>query len=447
MPRMPSDRHEYFATRIRLHQKARIFAEIVQRKIQHFGRQQGGSIPLMLGLAIIPVMGFMGAAVDYSTSNKAKAKLSAAADAAALAAVDHQAISGNATAAQTTAQNVFNAQATNLANVTVNSVSVAVNDSSSGRTAVVSYTATKPNLFMGFVGIPTTTINGSATASAGLSTYVDFYMLLDNTPSMGVGATPGDIATMVNNTPDQCAFACHDLKNSNNYYNLAKKLGVTMRFDVVREATQKLMDTAVSTETLPNQYRVAVYTFGASAATAGLTNMVALTSDLASAKSQIASMDVMTVSGQNQFNDQDTNYDGIFPAIDSAIPAPGPGTKAAPQKVLFFVSDGVADEYNPNSCSQKTVSGGRCQEPINTALCTTLKNRGVLIAVLYTTYLPLPTNAWYNQYIKPFSGQINPTMQSCASPGLFFEVSPTQGISDAMTALFQNAVMTARLTK
>jgi len=38
-------------------------------------------------------------------------------------------------------------------------------------------------------------------------------------------------------------------------------------------------------------------------------------------------------------------------------------------------------------------------------------------------------------------------MQSCASPGLYFEVSPTQGISQAMTALFQKAVAQARLTK
>ena len=111
------------------------------------------------------------------------------------------------------------------------------------------------------------------------------------------------------------------------------------------------------------------------------------------------------------------------------------------------MSDGVADEYNTSSCSQKTVSGGRCQEPINTALCTTLKNRGVLIAVLYTTYLPLPTNSWYNQYIKPFVGNIGPSMQSCASPGLYFEVSPTQGISEAMAALFQKAVTSARLIK
>ena len=74
--------------------------------------------------------------------------------------------------------------------------------------------------------------------------YIDFYLLLDNSPSMGVGATPADVTTMVNNTPDKCAFACHDLSNANNYYNLAKSLGVTTRIDVLRTATQQLMDTA-----------------------------------------------------------------------------------------------------------------------------------------------------------------------------------------------------------
>ena len=201
-------------------------------------------------------------------------------------------------------------------------------------------------------------------------------------------------------------------------------------------------------ETLPNQYRMAIYTFGATSATAGLTNVVPLTANLVNAQSAIAGIDLMTVNGQNQFNDQDTNYEGILPSIrHRAISDPGPGTQASPQKVLFFVSDGVADENNPNTCSEQTVSGGRCQEPINVALCTAVKNRGILVAVLYTTYLPLPTNAWYNQYIGPFSNDISPKMQACASPGLFFAVSPTQGIADAMTALFQNAVMTARLVK
>jgi hypothetical protein len=88
----------------------------------------------------------------------------------------------------------------------------------------------------------------------------------------------------------------------------------------------------------------------------------------------------------------------------------------------------------------------RCQEPLNVSYCAALKNRGVKIAVRYTTYLPLPTNPWYNAWIAPFAGQIAANMQDCASPGFYFEVSPSQGISDAMNAVFKKAVAQARLT-
>jgi hypothetical protein len=75
--------------------------------------------------------------------------------------------------------------------------------------------------------------------------------------------------------------------------------------------------------------------------------------------------------------------------------------------------------------------------------------------VLYTTYLALPTNNWYMTWIDPFNaGPYGPSpnseialnMQNCASPGLFFEVSPTEGISQAMTKLFQKAVADARIS-
>ena len=97
----------------------------------------------------------------------------------------------------------------------------------------------------------------------------------------------------------------------------------------------------------------------------------------------------------------------------------------------------------------------RCIEPINTALCTTMKNRGIKIAVLYTTYLALPTNQFYNDWIAPFNAgpygpspnsQIALNLQSCASTGLYFEVSPTQGIAQAMIALFQKAVADSRIS-
>jgi hypothetical protein len=320
--------------------------------------------------------------------------------------------------------------------------------------------------FMGMVSINNIAVSGSSTAASAAPTYIDFYLLLDNTPSMGVGATPADVTTMVNNTPDQCAFACHQLDVSpNDYYGLAKKLGVTTRIDVVRSATQQLMDTATATQTVSSQFRMAIYTFGASAANAGLTKIFSLSSSLSSAKTAAANIDLMTVPYQNYASDTDTNFDSVFPAMNSQITNPGDGSaSASPQKILFFVSDGVADAANI-SCTQPTSAGQdpqtgtnytRCQEPLTVANCTAIKNRGIKIAVLYTTSLALPTNGWYMSWIDPFNpgpygpsvnSQIAANMQSCASPGFYFEVSPTDGISLAMNTLFQKVVQEAHLTK
>jgi Flp pilus assembly protein TadG len=419
-------------------------------------RHNQGNVAITFALACIPVILSVGVAIDFSFANRISTKLNALADAAALAAVNNQAMSLSPSAAKTAAKNMFNAQTAGISRIDSVKVKVKVSESGGTRTAVVSYTALVQNSIMALAGIDTLTLTGQSTAASGIPTYIDFYLLLDNTPSMGVGATPSDVSSMVNNTSDQCAFACHDVSDSNNYYNLAKKLGVTMRIDVVRSATQQLMDTAKSSEEVTDQYRAAIYTFGSSATNAGLTAITNLTSNLSSAKSDAEKIDLMSVTGQNQFNDQDTNYDNILAAINNAIATPGDGSSsAAPQKLLFFVSDGVADESNPISCSQPT-TGSRCQEPLNVALCTAMKDRGIKIAVLYTTYLALPTNAWYNTWIAPFNpgpygpsinSKIAANMQSCASPGLYFEVSPTDGIAEAMTALFEKAVQQARLTK
>jgi hypothetical protein len=142
----------------------------------------------------------------------------------------------------------------------------------------------------------------------------------------------------------------------------------------------------------------------------------------------------------------DTNFETAMSQINTIMPNPGLGTPTStPQEVLFIVSDGVDDEANSSNCS-KALSGSRCQQPFNTTWCTTVKNRGIQIAVLYTAYLPLPTNSWYNSWIAPFQNQIGPNMQSCASPGMFFSVTTDGDITAAMQALFAQAIATARLT-
>lgn len=436
----------------------------LSRTIRRFICDPRGNVSVIFALACLPVVTAVGCAVDYSRATQLRAKLQAAADAASVGSIAKASPAfikagtmtsdGSISVGVTDAKNIFNANRANQTGYTLTGVTSTVVKSGSTITSTVTFAAGIDTMFLGVIGKSTLTMTGTSTATANMPLYVDFYLLLDNSPSMGVGATPTDVQTMVNNTSDKCAFACHDLKDSNNYYNLAKTLGVTTRIDVLRQATQNLMDTATATQTYSNQFRMAIYDFGGSSSTMGLRNLFALSSNLSSAKSAAGNIDLMTVNGQNENKDQDTGYTAIFPSINSAISSPGSGTSSSPLKYLFFVSDGVADEDN-SGCLKPVTSGSRCQSPLNPALCTTLKNRGIKIAVLYTTYLQLPTNSWYMKWIDPFNqgpfgpspnSEIAQNMQSCASPALYFEVSPTQGISDAMNALFRKAIADARIS-
>jgi len=432
--------------------------------LNRFFHDRAGNVAVIFALTLVPMISAAGGALDYIRATAIRTKLQAAADAASVGSVAKKAPAfiaagnmssdGTIQAGVTDATNIFTANMSGITGYTLKSLNVTVSRTNGVVTSNVQFSADVPTMFLGVIGKSKFTVGGSSTGTATMPLYIDFYLLLDNSPSMGVGATSGDVAKMVANTSDQCAFACHDLNDSNNYYNLAKSLGVTTRIDVLRSATQQLMDTATSTQTYSNQFRMAIYDFGAAASSAGLRALFSLSSSLSSAKSAAGNIDLMTVNGQNENNDQDTGFTNILPAINSAIAAPGSGTPTAPLKYLFFVSDGVADEYN-TGCLKPTTSSGRCQSPINPALCTTIKNRGIKIAVLYTTYLDLPTNNWYNKWVAPFNvgpygpspnSEIAQNMQSCASPGLYFEVSMSQGISDAMNALFKKAVADARIS-
>jgi hypothetical protein len=224
---------------------------------------------------------------------------------------------------------------------------------------------------------------------------------------------------------------------------------VTTRIQNMATATQTLMSTAQSTMAANNAaYQMAVYTFNGT----GTNTIQSLTSNLTTAASAAAGIDVLEVYDNNCLtinncnNDTDTNFPSAMSQINGYMPNPGTGTSGStPQEVLFLVSDGVEDD-NTGVCSQP-LTGSRCQAPFDTTWCTTVKNRGIRIAVLYTEYLPLTTNQWYNNWISPFQTQIATNMQSCASSGLYFSITTDGDISAAMQALFEQAVATARLAQ
>ena len=422
-------------------------------------RNRDGNFGIMTALILVPVIGVAGLAIDVSNALMVRSTLQAAADAAAIAAVAEtsagvmQAMQmqsdGKLSAAIEDAKKVFMGHAKMSEDYELKNFDVDVVKTGSQLKAVFTFDASVPTMLARILGKTDLTVGGKAEAVFQTDTFRDFYLLLDNTPSMGVGATPADVNTMVNNTGDKCAFACHIVKNGvedkNSYYYLAKKLGVTIRIDVVAKATAALMDTAKASRKSSNQYRMAVYTFGEKAEDTKLMEVSSLTDNLDQVKTKASQIGLMSIPWQGYDNDQQTDFDRALKNIGSLMGTSGTGASASnPEKILFFVSDGVGDAYKPTSCTKKTTNG-RCQEPIDTTQCEALKSKGYRIAVLYTTYLPLPTNGWYNTWIKPFQNEIPTRMQACASPGLYFEVSPSQGIADAMNALFLKIVTTPRL--
>jgi hypothetical protein len=231
------------------------------------------------------------------------------------------------------------------------------------------------------------------------------------------------------------------------YYTLAKSLGITTRIQVVAKAAQAMMTTATSTRKYTDQYRMSVYSMGLDAGAEQLTNVAPLSSDLSTVATKTATIDLMTINGNNYNKDQQTDLLSNLTSLKTIIGTGGTGLNAtSPQKVLFLVSDGVEDANRPTACLKTVTSTTRCQQPLDSSICTKIKNNGVRIAVLYTTYQPVTANSWYNKWIAPFSTEINPAMKACASPDLFFEVSPSDGITEAMNALFLKIVNLPRLT-
>ena len=424
------------------------------RLFSRFVSDRNGNIAVIFALALVPLLSFVGAALDYSLAARAKAKLVAALDTAMLVATAKSEITKAASTAQSDAVNTFTGQMSALG-MTASSVTINVTDSVTTRTATGTATAIVTTYFMGILGYKTIGVSANSSAAASLPSYIDFYVLLDNSPSQGIGATTADMTALQNATSDSCAFACHDTYTSstkktlqtNSYYSIAKKLGIKMRIDLVRDATQSLTDTATASQLVSNQYRMAVYTMGSDCGALGLTTISALSSSMSAVKTAVAGVDLMTIPYTNYNNDMCTDFDGTMTSMNTTIPTPGDGSSSSPQKWLFFISDGVADYYYPSTCSQTVISSsGRCQEPLTTKICDTIKARGVKIAVLYTTYLAITNNSWYNTYIAPFRSSISTKMQTCATSGYYYEVSSDSNITTALNALFQKAIAASHLT-
>jgi Flp pilus assembly protein TadG len=452
--------------------------------LKTFFSDRAGNFGILGAIAIVPILGAAGMAVDFSRAMELRSRLQIAADGAVLAAISEksagvtQAVGmthdGRVSISEAEAKFFFDAQMESnkkstkehgtdsednfSQDVKLDLVQVKVTKAGKDIKANLTYQATLKTSFLRVLGKDSITVSGSANAVFQSESFMDFYLLLDNTPSMGVASTTADIEKMIKATKNvsdsgsrNCAFACHIVSekgvvDTGSNYAVAKANGISIRIDAVAKAVVELTKEAEAQQSYPDQFRMATYTFGETAMDTKLFKVEGLTGDLSKVKKTAEGIKLMSIPKQGYNNDQQTDFDNALKKIGDEITAVGTGlTATSPEKFVFFVSDGVGDSYKPKGCTAK-LSGSRCQEPIDTKSCTALKARGIKIAVLYTTYLPLPNNDWYNQWIKPFQTTIGTKMQECASPGFYFEVPPSQNLEGAMKILFNKVVHTPRLT-
>ena len=169
--------------------------QIARRTSRVQSRGQRANVLLTFSLALLPIMGFVGAAVDYSRANSDKAAMQAAVDATALW------LSKNA-ATMTTAQ--LNQNATNHFNAVFTRTDVAnivitpTYTTSNGTQLVVTGAGSVATKFMGVVGFSSLNINVTSTIKWGNSR-LRVALVLDNTGSMADSGKITALKTATNN--------------------------------------------------------------------------------------------------------------------------------------------------------------------------------------------------------------------------------------------------------
>jgi Flp pilus assembly protein TadG len=194
--------------------------------VKSFVRDECGNIAVIFVIASLPVLAAVGCAVDYSLATRMKAKLQSAADAAgvgslavgspAYVAAGQMGSTGPVPAGVTDATNIFNANITGLTGYSSLQVTPTVTKTDTNIVSQVTFTATMPTNFVKMIGFPTMTLSGSSQSAGSLPPYLDFYLLLDVSGSMGLPSTSAEETRLSSVNPDNyrqyptgCTLACH----------------------------------------------------------------------------------------------------------------------------------------------------------------------------------------------------------------------------------------------
>jgi Flp pilus assembly protein TadG len=163
--------------------------------LARFWNNRRASVAPLAALAIVPLIGAVGAAIDYSRANAARAAFQSALDSTALA-LSKQAETDSNAALGTAATAMFNAvfHRPDVQNVTV----TAAYSSTAGSKLVLTGSGTIPTDFVSFLGVDNIKFTASSTSTWG-NTRLRVALVLDNTGSMAQSGKMDALKTATQN--------------------------------------------------------------------------------------------------------------------------------------------------------------------------------------------------------------------------------------------------------
>jgi len=278
-------------------------------------------------------------------------------------------------------------------------------------------------------------------------------------PSPG-GYCQGFTITRLGTTPAKCATStnCPNITpNKINWSNTpvtsCNTEGTTsciqLRADAVGYAVTQLLSVASSSEVVTNQFRVGLYPF-----IQYLYSYFPLTTNLTAtgsgtinnAATNLASL--LDTGVNSNLGSGGTHFENAFPSMNTTISSVGTGASSSSTlPYVFLITDGSQDyqtQWNGNW------SGSNSATTLDSSLCTTLKSRGITIAVLYIPYETIQNATTFANsediYANNNIPDIPGALQACASPNFYFTATTPTDINNALITMFEQAVSTAHIT-
>ncbi len=251
---------------------------------------------------------------------------------------------------------------------------------------------------------------------------------------------------------------------------------IQLRADAVGYAVNALLSQASTTESndgISNQFQVGLFPFiqnlcyaspnSSSSCAVGLTTSLT-GSTITTFAAQLASL---LDTGQNAtLGSGGTHFENVLNTINTDITSVGTGSSSSNAlPYVFIVTDGSQDyqtqsggnwsSQNWTATTQVPYQNSATVIPPNTVTstdyCTTMKNRGITIAILYIPYETIQNaNASFanneDGYANANIPNIPTALQTCASPNFFYTASTPAAIQSALITMFEQAVSTAHVT-